>query len=276
MLAFPNCKINLGLNITRKREDGYHDIETVFYPILLKDIVEIVKDPTLKGTVHFTTTGLTIEGDPSNNLCVKAYNLLLKDFPQLSSVNMHLHKVIPMGAGLGGGSADGACALQLLNNSFHLQLSTQQLIDYALQLGSDCPFFVLNKPCFATGRGEKMELIELDLSNYHFVLVNPQIHISTGWAFSSIQPTVPEVSIKTIIQDPIDTWKNRLVNDFEKAAINNYPIIGAIKEELVAKGAVYSSMTGSGSTVFGIFEKHIDATFTFPKEWVIYKQREVN
>jgi 4-diphosphocytidyl-2-C-methyl-D-erythritol kinase len=154
VVVFPNCKINLGLNILRKREDGYHDLETVFYPIALNDALEIVPQTnTCISKIDFTSSGLTIAGEENNNLCIKAYHLLLNDFPSLVAIKMHLHKVIPMGAGLGGGSADGAFALKMLNDKFHLNLSQQQLINYALQLGSDCPFFIINKPCFATSRG---------------------------------------------------------------------------------------------------------------------------
>ena len=276
MIVFPNCKINLGLNILRKREDGYHDLETVFYPVPLKDGLEVVRQLTVNSNqlsvacVEFTTSGLAINGNSEDNLCIKAYYLLKKDFPSLPNIQMHLHKVIPMGAGLGGGSADGAFALKLLNDTFKLNLSTQQLIDYALQLGSDCPFFILNKPCFATGRGEKMEEIALDLSAYQFVIINPKIHIGTGWAFGNIAPKIPSQSIKNIITQPIHTWKDTLLNDFELPAIHYYPEIGAIKDELYKQGAVYSSMTGSGSTVLGIFEKAINPKLSFPEHYFVY------
>ncbi len=277
MLTFPNCKINLGLNILREREDGYHNLETVFYPVPLKDGLEVIREQRTENSkqlavnsVELTTSGLTINGNSEDNLCVKAYHLLKKDFPSLPSIQMHLHKVIPMGAGLGGGSADGAFALKLLNDTFHLNLSTQKLIDYALQLGSDCPFFILNKPCFATGRGELMEVIALDLSAYQFVIINPKIHIGTGWAFGNITPKTPAQSIKNIITQPIHTWKDTLINDFEQPAIHHYPEIGFIKEKLYGQGAIYSSMTGSGSTVFGIFEKAINPKLSFPEHYFVY------
>lgn len=274
MVVFPNCKINLGLNIIRKRNDGYHDLETVFYPVPLTDALEVVRElSTVDGqrsTVNFTSTGLTINGTENDNLCVKAYQLLKQDFPDLPSIKMHLHKVIPMGAGLGGGSADGAFALQLLNNKFQLQLTTEQLITYALQLGSDCPFFIINKPCFATSRGEIMQPIDLDLSDYKIVLVNPQIHIGTGWAFSNIAPQVPATSIQEIIQQPVITWKDVLVNDFQTPAIQQYPAIGEAIHQLYQQGAVYSAMTGSGSTVFGLFEKNTKPRLTFPENYFVY------
>ncbi|MBC7651621.1 MAG: 4-(cytidine 5'-diphospho)-2-C-methyl-D-erythritol kinase [Deinococcales bacterium] len=274
MVAFPNCKINLGLNIIRKRADGYHDLETVFYPVPLRDALEIIRQPSTVNrhltSVNFSSTGLTINGAESDNLCVKAYKILQKDFPDLPVIHMHLHKVIPMGAGLGGGSADGAFALQLLNNTFKLNLNCQQLITYALQLGSDCPFFIENKPCFATGRGEKMQPIELDLSNYQMVIINPKIHIGTSWAFANITPQIPKKSVLQIIQQPIATWRNELVNDFENPAINQYPEIGNIKNTLYNKGAIYSAMTGSGSSVFGIFKKQQTLHFSFPEHYFIF------
>ncbi|WP_439505854.1 4-(cytidine 5'-diphospho)-2-C-methyl-D-erythritol kinase [Sediminibacterium sp.] len=249
MVTFPNCKINLGLHITGKRPDGFHELETVFYPVPLKDVLEVVTATDLE----FSASGLAIPGNPETNLCLKAYHLLKKDFPQLPNVHLHLHKIIPMGAGLGGGSADGAFALQLLNDKYLLGLSPEQLIQYALQLGSDCPFFILNQPCYATGRGEDLTPIKLDLSEYRFVLVHPGIHINTKWAFEQIQPGLPSRSIKEIIQLPIQDWKYHLSNDFESPIMQHYPAIEAIKLALYNDGALYASMSGSGSAVFGIY-----------------------
>ncbi|MBA4259806.1 MAG: 4-(cytidine 5'-diphospho)-2-C-methyl-D-erythritol kinase, partial [Chitinophaga sp.] len=229
--------------------DGFHELETVFYPVPLKDILEVVSSTTLQ----FQSTGIDIPGNPASNLCLKAYHLLKEDFPQLPPVQMHLHKIIPMGAGLGGGSADGAFALQLLNDKYFLGLSPTQLMKYALQLGSDCPFFILNQPCYATGRGEDLTPIKLDLSGYRFVIVHPGIHINTKWAFEQIQPGLPARSIKEIIQLPIQDWKYYLSNDFESPIKQNYPAIEAIKLALYKDGAIYASMSGSGSTVFGIY-----------------------
>ncbi len=258
MVVFPNCKINLGLNIIAKRPDRFHNLETIFYPIAINDVLEIVQQQNETTDVEFTATGLQIDGDTSNNLCIKAYHLLKTDFPELPPVKMHLHKNIPMGAGLGGGSADGAFTLKLLNDKFQLALSNDQLINYALQLGSDCPFFISNQPCFAEGRGEKLQPIRLELSNYQFIIINPGIHVNTGWAFSQIQPKQPSKSINSIIQQPIETWKDELVNDFEEPVFKAHPQIKSIKENLYSQGAVYASMTGSGSTVFGIFKKGFD------------------
>lgn len=265
MITFPNCKVNLGLNIVNKRNDGYHDIETVFFPIDLKDSLEIIE----KEKFEFSISGSSIEGEPEKNLCVKAYDLLKKDFPQLPAIQMHLHKAIPMGAGLGGGSADGAFTLKLLNKKFELDLSEKQLIDYSLQLGSDCPFFILNKPCFATSRGEILEPIEPDLSEYKFLIVHPGIHISTAWAFSNIKPSKPVRSIKQIISQPISTWKDELSNDFENPVFAKYPEIKKIKDELYDAGAVYSSMSGSGSAVYGIFKKEKTITISFPDSYFV-------
>ncbi len=254
MLSFPNCKINLGLNIIRKRADGFHDIETVFYPInKLHDAIEILPSNATISPVDFNMTGLEVDGDSANNLCVKAYRLLQNDYPEMPAIQMHLHKAIPMGAGLGGGSADGAFALKLLNDVFRLKLSNEQLINYTLQLGSDCPFFILNKPCFASGRGEIMTELPINLSGYSIVLINPGIHINTGWAFGQITPQQPLTDLQKLILEPIETWKDLVKNDFEPAVISSHPIIGTLKETLYQSGAIYASMSGSGSTVFGIF-----------------------
>ena len=257
MVVFPNCKINLGLNIIRKRADNYHDLETFFYPIPITDALEVItaQKQQPENIIQFTSSGLQIDGETSNNLCIKAYHILKKDFPNLPSIKMHLHKVIPMGAGLGGGSADAAFILRLLNEKFNLGLAKEQLINYSLRLGSDCPFFIVNKPCFATSRGEVLEEIKIDLSAYRFLIINPGIHINTGWAFSQIKPAQPAQSIKESIQLPVEQWKGVLINDFEEAVVSNYPDLKMLKEKLYNAGAVYASMSGSGSTLYGIFRK---------------------
>ncbi len=259
MLVFPNCKINLGLNTVAKRSDGYHDLETIFYPIPFCDALEIIQSPIASvadetASIRFSTSGLPVAGKTSSNLCVKAYQLIKNDFPQLPKVQTHLHKFIPMGAGLGGGSSDGAFALQLLNNTFGLGLTENQLLDYALQLGSDCPFFIINKPCFATGRGEKLQRVDLDLKGLHLVLINPAIHVSTREAFAAIKPASPAIQANEIVAKPMAEWKQLLTNDFEAGVFNLYPELAAIKQALYNAGAVYASMTGTGSTVFGIFQ----------------------
>lgn len=272
MILYPNCKINLGLRILRKRTDGFHDLETVFYPVSLYDVLEIIKMEAHSKelpSVTFSTSGLSINDTDNDNLCIKAYQLLQKDLPQLPAVQIHLHKSIPIGAGLGGGSADAAFTLLLLNKKFQLNLSNAQLIHYALQLGSDCPFFIINQSCYATGRGEIMEPVDINLSAYKIVLVNPGIHIPTANAFQGIAPALPSKSLKEIIQQPIHTWKNDLINDFEKPVFSQHPQIEAIKKTLYDRGAVYASMSGTGSTVYGIFEKESTIKHGFPPGYFV-------
>lgn len=261
MVSFPNCKINLGLQILRKRPDGFHDLQTVFYPIPLTDALEIIQTDEKKTTLSLS--GLSIDAKEEDNISIKAYQILKKDFSNLPAIKLHLHKVIPSGAGLGGGSADGAFTLLLLNQKFNLGLTEEQLINYALQLGSDCPFFIKNKPCFAKGRGEDMEAIDLDLSSYKIALVNPRIHVATGWAFSQLTPNDQRPSLKNIIQQPVEIWKEQLINDFEPAIFKQYPEIEKIKTSLYEQGAVYASMTGTGSTVFAFFKKRDSTCFQF-------------
>jgi 4-diphosphocytidyl-2-C-methyl-D-erythritol kinase len=251
MVSFPNCKINLGLRILRKREDGYHDLETIFYPLPVHDVLETVRADELQ----FYSTGLPIPGDPAQNLAVKAFRLLKGDFPQLPFVAIHLHKHIPIGGGLGGGSSDGAFMLQLLNSQFQLGLTTDRLMAYAAQLGSDCPFFLLNKPSLANGRGERLELLTLDLSSYSFLIVQPGIHISTARAFSLCTPSAAGPSLKDCIARPVTAWARSLVNDFEGPVFREYPSLRTIKQQLYDRSAIYASLTGSGSSLFGIFEK---------------------
>ena len=272
MICFPSCKINLGLRITQKRADGFHALETVFYPITLTDALEIIIEPeTSAAPITFTSSGLTINGDPSDNLCFKAYGLLKKDYPTIPNIKMHLHKQIPMGAGLGGGSSDGAFTLVALNQLFNLQLSEQALLDYALQLGSDCPFFIINTPAFATGRGEILTPVTVDLNGYTIVIVNPGIAISTKLAFSMITPKIPDTNMEAIICEPVSTWKEGLINDFEQPIFNSFPELANIKETLYQKGAVYASMTGTGSTIYGIFPTSImdSLSFNFPAHYFI-------
>lgn len=266
MIVFPNCKINLGLNIISKRDDGYHNLETIFYPLPFYDVLEIITSD--KKENDFFLTGIEIKDETKTNLCLKAYNLLKADFPGLPFIKIYLQKNIPVGAGLGGGSADGAFMLTLLNEKFNLDLSEEKLLQYALQLGSDCPFFIINKPCFAQQRGEVLEKIAVDLSGYKILLVNPQIHINTAQAFTQIKPSVPDLSIKEIIQKPVLEWKQFLKNDFELPFFEAYPSIKKIKEDLYANGAIYAAMSGSGSTVFGIFNKTGDIKkLVFPENY---------
>ena len=257
MVVFPNCKINLGLQILAKRNDGFHNIETVFYPIQLKDALEIISFDNTEQVI-FSSSGYPINGNTKDNLCLRAYYLLKKDFPHLPFVKIHLHKNIPMGAGLGGGSADAAFTLQLLNNLFCLNIPVNRLLDYSLQLGSDCPFFIMNTPCLGLGRGELLEEIKLDLSAYKIVIVNPGIHINTGEAFANLNLETNDpnyISLKNIIQQPIETWQHNLKNDFEIPVFKKHPVIKNIKEALYKQSAIYAAMSGTGSTVFGLFKK---------------------
>ena len=245
----------------QKRSDGFHNIETIFYPVPVHDALELIKmDGDEETTPNLTNYGLPVSGAISDNLCVKAWQLLKKDFPDLPVVKIHLLKNIPMGAGLGGGSADGAFMLQLLNDKFHLNLSTDQLTGYALQLGSDCPFFMVNQPSYATGRGENLEPISLSLSGYQLVIENPCIHIDTGKAFSQLDLNTAQNKhshLKQVIQRPVSEWKENLNNDFEIPVFQQYPQIKAIKEKFYAEGALYAAMSGSGSTVYGLFKKSV-------------------
>jgi 4-diphosphocytidyl-2-C-methyl-D-erythritol kinase len=251
MVAFSNCKINLGLHIVAKRTDGFHNIETIFYPIPFYDVIEIIEAPQFT----FSTTGLTIPSTINANLCVKAYTLLKKDFTTLPPIHLHLQKNIPMGAGIGGGSANAAYTLFLLNQKFKLGLSTAKLITYAAQLGSDCAFFIENKACYATGRGEILEPLTLDLKDYYIVLIFSTLHVSTAEAFAGITPQQPTTSCKEIVKLPIEAWNDNLSNDFEDSIFKIHPSLEETKKALYQLGATYASMTGSGSTIYGLFDK---------------------
>ncbi|HWB93292.1 MAG TPA: hypothetical protein VG605_15630 [Puia sp.] len=298
MIVFPNCKINLGLKILRRRPDGYHDLETIFYPLPLKDALECIRlpdhnspsplpdqnapsplpdhdapsppgQPAPEPQSRFSSYGLPIPGDSADNLCLKACQLLKKDFPSLPPVHIHLLKNIPIGAGLGGGSSDGAWTLRALNTMFHLGLDKEQLLHYAAQLGSDCPFFILNTPCLGGGRGERLHPLDLDLTGYTFCLVDPGIHISTAQAFSLSTPRENPAPLTTIITQPVDTWRTSLQNDFEPPVFALHPELGQVKDTLYAHGALYASLTGSGSSFFGIFEKDQAPTDTpFPNSYI--------
>jgi 4-diphosphocytidyl-2-C-methyl-D-erythritol kinase len=247
-----------------KRADGFHDIETVFFPLPFYDVLEIV---TSANETEFVNTGIS-GGENKNNLCLKAYRLLKKDLPHLPEIKMHLHKTIPVKAGLGGGSADAAFTLSLLNKKYDLNIPPEQLLVYALQLGSDCPFFLINKPSFASGRGEILEEINCSLGGYKIVLINPGIDISTKELFQQISPSIPSKKINEIIQQPVETWKNDLVNDFEKIVFQKFPEIKKLKENLYHHNAVYASMTGTGSTVFGIFNANDEIKISVEKNYL--------
>ena len=253
MLSFPNAKINIGLYITEKRSDGFHNLESCFYPVGWSDVLEILPAPKLS----FKSTGIEIPGNPENNLCLKAYHLVNQDF-KLPPVMIHLHKIVPIGAGLGGGSADCAFTIKTLNDLFELNMSVELMENYARQLGSDCAFFIQNKPKFCFGKGDEFEEIGLDLSDKFIVLVNPNIHISTAEAYSGVKPQRVKVDFKKALQTPVSQWVDIIKNDFETHLLPKYPAIGNIKKSLYTHGAEYASMTGSGSTVFGIFNQGVD------------------
>ncbi|WP_303033502.1 4-(cytidine 5'-diphospho)-2-C-methyl-D-erythritol kinase [Bacteroides acidifaciens] len=252
MIVFPNIKINLGLSITEKRPDGYHNLETVFYPVALEDALEIRALPEADKKITLHQYGMEIAGKPEDNLVAKAYSLLDKEF-HLPTVEIHLYKHIPSGAGLGGGSSDAAFMLKLLNGHFHLNLSEEQLEIYAATLGADCAFFIKNKPVYAEGIGNIFSPIELSLKGYQIMIVKPDVFVSTREAFANIHPHHPEYPVKEVIRRPVAEWKDILINDFEASVFPQHPVIGEIKQELYNQGAIYASMSGSGSSVFGLF-----------------------
>jgi len=249
VVTFPNAKINLGLQILRKRPDGYHDISSLFLPIPLCDVLEVIESKELS----FTSSGLPIPGNADDNLCLKAYHSLKADF-DLPPVSIHLHKVIPMGAGLGGGSADGAFVLSMLNEKFGFQLTPRQLESYAAQLGSDCPFFIRNQAAIASGRGTELTPHAINLKGHYLVLVFPGIHIGTREAYAGVKPHAGQPNIADVLAAPINRWKDELKNDFEPSVFPGHPLLPSLKDLLYQTGAGYASMTGSGSTIYGIFE----------------------
>ena len=257
MITFPNAKINLGLNIVEKRTDGYHNLETIFYPINLQDALEVKRLHDSDKPYDLHVMGNAIEGSIESNLVVKAYKLLAKDF-DMPAVDIHLFKHIPTQAGLGGGSADCAFMITLLNQKFKLGLDLNQMETYAAQLGADCAFFVRNEPVFATGIGNIFEPIHVSLSGHYIVVVKPDIAVPTRDAFALIKPKRPEESLKECIQQPLETWKGIIKNDFEDSVFAQYPEIAAIKDKLYDMGAIYASMSGSGSAVYGIFNHFIN------------------
>ena len=249
MLAFANAKINLGLNVTEKRADGYHNLETVFYPVGLHDVIEITDAAETSCEVR----GIHVPGNTTNNICLQAYRLLQKDF-DLPAQQITLLKNIPVGAGLGGGSADAAFLIKLLNDQFKLELTVSAMEGYAKQLGADCAFFISNKPVYAVGKGDEFSPLSIDLLAYSIVLVKPPVHVSTADAYAGLKPSFPETSLKDLIHLPVKDWKSQLKNDFEESVFLKYPEISQIKEQLYAAGATFALMSGSGSSVFALFD----------------------
>ncbi|QOI97414.1 MAG: 4-(cytidine 5'-diphospho)-2-C-methyl-D-erythritol kinase [Flammeovirgaceae bacterium] len=259
MVVFPPSKINLGLHVISKRPDGYHEIETCFYPIPLTDILEIIPSKEFS----FSQTGVELEGKPTDNLVVQAYQLLSKDYV-IPPVSIHLHKLIPAGAGLGGGSSDAAYTLRLLNEIFELGISNATLQQYAARLGSDCSFFLYNQPMLGKGKGDMLSPVTTALKGYTLMLVKPPIHVSTADAYRGVTPMQPTAPLKVVLESVIEQWKDSLVNNFEFSVFARYPDIRKIKETLYQYGAVYASMSGSGSSVYGIFQdaKDLSGLFT--------------
>lgn len=266
MILFPPCKINLGLNILNKREDGYHNLETIMFQLPFYDVLEIVPSESFT----FTSSGIPIDANPSQNLCVKTYNALKNRF-DLSPVNIHLHKNIPMGGGLGGGSSDATYVLKGLNELFELNLTTTQLQEISAELGSDCPLFVETAPQLATGRGEILEPIAVNLSGYYLKLVNIGIHVSTQLAFSSVSFSNEGESLRTLIQQPIENWKNTIKNGFESSVFAKFPELNTLKSKLYDEGAVYAAMSGSGSTLFAIYKNEPLLSFSEKQSAVLEK-----
>ena len=255
MLTRPIAKINLGLNVVEKRPDGYHNLETVFYPVQIEDALEVYPmDPEFPSEYDcdLKVTNITIDGDEQRNLVVRAYNLLKADFPTLPRIHAHLYKGIPTQAGMGGGSSDCGFMITLLNQMFNLGLTDQQMIDYAARLGADCAFFILNRPCYAEGIGEKLQPIDLDLKGWYLSLVRPDIPVSTREAFALIKPHYPEVNCREVVKQPVESWRDALVNDFEGSVFAVHPELGAVKDRLYELGATYAAMSGSGSTLFAL------------------------
>lgn len=268
MITFPNSKINLGLNILNKRADGYHDLETYIYPIPWHDILEIVPSKSFS----FIQTGRTIHGDPKRNLCVKAYELI-KKYYQIPPTNIHLHKIIPTGAGLGGGSSDAAFTLKMLNQLFLLKISNKRLNHYASLLGSDCPFFIDNLPAIASETGTKLEPYELNLSKYYIVVIFTDLHVNTPNSYAHIQPRVPKNSLRASLKN-IKKWHILLRNDFESQLFKSTPHLAEIKSWLYKQGAIYASMSGSGSAIYGLFENP-PANYSFKKYECILRSLEI-
>lgn len=260
MIVYPNAKINIGLNVVEKRPDGYHNLETVFYPIGLQDILEIkVLD---EGNVpecgyKLKITGTILDGSPEDNLVVRAFKMLKHDF-NLPPVSIGLYKHIPTGAGLGGGSSDAAFTIKTLNKRFDLRLTDEQMEDYCTRLGADCPFFIKDTPVFATGIGNEFHPVSFSLKGKHLVLVKPDIFVSTKDAYAKVNVRRPDTPLPALLAQPLETWKDTVINDFERSVFSKYPEIAAIKDSMYDIGAVYASMSGSGSSVFGIFDEPVE------------------
>ncbi|GAB2957907.1 4-(cytidine 5'-diphospho)-2-C-methyl-D-erythritol kinase [Hymenobacter coalescens] len=271
MLVFPNAKLNLGLHITERRPDGFHTLETVMVPLPWSDALEVLAAPAGAATA-LTLTGRPIPGDPATNLCRRAYELLQADFPRVPPVQLHLHKVVPIGAGLGGGSADAAFALRALDTVLGLALTEQQLEAYARRLGSDCAFFIRNEPALATGRGDELTPLPLpQLRGAACKVVYPNLHISTAEAYAGVTPQAPQHTLREALAGPVETWSETVVNDFEASLAPKYPLLGQLKQQLYAAGAAYASLSGSGSAVFGLWPgQELPPAMPLPAEYLVW------
>jgi 4-diphosphocytidyl-2-C-methyl-D-erythritol kinase len=265
MIIFPNAKINIGLNIIERRPDGYHNLETIFYPVKINDALEVIE----AGKLSFESSGLEIPGNLDDNLCVKGYHLLKKEH-DIPPVKIHLHKNIPIGAGLGGGSADAAYFIRLMNEKFGLGITIDEQLNYARQLGADCAFFIENKPVFAFDKGDEFEPIKLDLSAYQIMLVMPPVQISTAEAYRGVKPAPLKDSLYDLIYTPIAAWRKNIKNDFETNIFQNNVEIRGVKAALYEAGAIYASMSGSGASVFGIFDSTPDLSHLEEENQVFY------
>jgi len=270
MLVFPNAKLNLGLYVTERRPDGFHWLESVFLPLPWTDVLEIL--PAAAGQpTSISLTGRPIPGDPATNLCVRAYELLQADFPQLPPAQLYLHKLVPIGAGLGGGSADAAFALKAANDLFALGLRPEALEGYARRLGSDCAFFIRNQPVLATERGDVFAPIDLSIVGTGCTVVYPNLHISTPEAFARIRPQQPAHDLRTALAQPMNTWRDTVRNDFEESLAPTYPVLHEIKQQLYAAGATYASLSGSGSAVYGLWESGAVPELAWPAEYTVWQ-----
>lgn len=265
------CKINLGLNVVERRPDGYHNLQTIFYPVPLYDELTIREKDSLilDGEDTLTLGGNPLEGEVWDNLVLRAVRLLRQEGFPIPPLNIDLRKVIPSGAGLGGGSSDAACMVTSLTRLYGLPLSQEQMERLVSKLGADCPFFVNPRPLYAEGIGDVFTPISLDLSGWYLMLVKPEVHVSTREAYAGVHPHQPAYSLLDVVKQPVGAWASRMINDFEESIFFNHPLLSEIKEELYRQGAAYASMSGSGSTIFGLFrsrpscEEHFAGHFTF-------------
>jgi 4-diphosphocytidyl-2-C-methyl-D-erythritol kinase len=262
MIDFPNAKINIGLHVVERRNDGFHNIETVFYPVPFYDVLEIISMDDERFTSRLYNYGLLVNTSPEDNLCMKAYKKLRENY-DIPPVSIYLYKNIPFGAGLGGGSSDATKLLQMVNELFKLNLSSSKLSELASSLGSDCSFFLYNSPCLATQRGERLEPFELNLSGKYLAIVKPEVYVSTAEAYKLVKPSQPDLSLREIVNMPVSEWKDNITNDFELSIFKKYPVLKEIKDSFYRMGALYASMSGSGSSIFGLFDYPVNLNGLF-------------